>query len=477
MPEVKNLAVNCLYQHPDNPRKALGDLTELADSIKANGILQNLTVIPAMQVQAVWDEICKMPQEEAPAEAYVVVIGHRRLAAAKEAGISEVPCSVVSMTPQEQVRTMLIENMQRAELTPYEQAQGFQMMLNLGDTVETIARDSGFSVSTVRNRVKLLKFDDQTFRDATDKQITLETLSEVAKIENAKKRDKVLASYGTNNFQWQLRQELDHQAAKKNKPAVKKEVLAYAKEVERVDYNKYEHVLSVSFANYTPGSATPKKLTKDEYVVDFSDRSASVYKKKKKAPIKKRPQEEIDREKEVKQREAELAELTEGAYKLRRDFVMGLTVGKADYPKLMNHACRVLIICKTQYFGHNFAEKYSDYLNITPTESHIPRDTCLHLLGELDKTASSIKPLIAAVYAAYGDDGKTGYWQKSYSGAFPRHNPNAALDYIYDFLTAFGYELSDVEKSLKDGTHPLLMVEEKPDPKEVDAAQETSGAS
>lgn len=69
------LPVGSLHPHPDNPRKDLGDLTELADSIRANGIFQNLTVIP------VDDNF----------EQFTVVIGHRRLAAAKLAGLMEVP--------------------------------------------------------------------------------------------------------------------------------------------------------------------------------------------------------------------------------------------------------------------------------------------------------------------------------------------------------------------------------------------------
>ncbi len=87
-------------------------------------------------------------------EQFTVVIGHRRLAAAKLAGLTEVPCVIAQMTVKEQMQTMLLENMQRAELTVYEQAQGFQMMLDLGSTVEEVAEKSGFSVATVRRRVK-----------------------------------------------------------------------------------------------------------------------------------------------------------------------------------------------------------------------------------------------------------------------------------------------------------------------------------
>lgn len=101
---ITNIDVTKLKEHPDNPRKNIGDVTELAESIKARGILQNLTVVPAENGM------------------YTVIIGHRRLAAAKQAGLTEVPCAVVDMDYKTQLSTMLLENMQRSDLTVYEQA-------------------------------------------------------------------------------------------------------------------------------------------------------------------------------------------------------------------------------------------------------------------------------------------------------------------------------------------------------------------
>ena len=120
MAEIKYIPVKKLWPHPDNPRKDVGDVTELAESIKANGVLQNLTVVPLI------GEITK----KRDGESYRVIIGHRRLAAAKLAGLEELPCVVVEMSEREQLSTMLTENMQRSDLTVYEQAQGFQMMLS-----------------------------------------------------------------------------------------------------------------------------------------------------------------------------------------------------------------------------------------------------------------------------------------------------------------------------------------------------------
>lgn len=106
MSQIIYLPVEQLYPHPDNPRRELGDLTELSDSIKANGIYQNLTVVP----RHIDDKGEKM------GSGYTVIIGHRRLAAAKQAGLKEVPCVIAEMTEQEQVQTMLLENMQRSDL-------------------------------------------------------------------------------------------------------------------------------------------------------------------------------------------------------------------------------------------------------------------------------------------------------------------------------------------------------------------------
>lgn len=76
---IVTIGLEHIHPHPDNPRKDLGDLTELAESIKKNGIMQNLTVIP---------------KEGEPGE-YITIIGHRRSAAAKLAGVTEAPCRVV----------------------------------------------------------------------------------------------------------------------------------------------------------------------------------------------------------------------------------------------------------------------------------------------------------------------------------------------------------------------------------------------
>lgn len=80
--EIVNIPIELLHHHHQNPRKDLGDLSELTQSIKANGIYQNLTVVPY------WFEIsgvgCDDPKQQSEM-GYLVVIGNRRLEAAKSA--------------------------------------------------------------------------------------------------------------------------------------------------------------------------------------------------------------------------------------------------------------------------------------------------------------------------------------------------------------------------------------------------------
>lgn len=173
--------------HPENPRKNLGDLSELVESIKKNGVLQNLTVIPV---------------EGEPGE-YMTLIGHRRYAAGTQAGVEKFPCQIAeNLTPREQVSIMLEENMQRNDLTILEQANGFQMMLDLGETEESIAEKTGFSKTTVRHRLNIAKLNQKVLQEKERDecfQLSLKDLYELEKIPDVKTRDKILKEATSSN--------------------------------------------------------------------------------------------------------------------------------------------------------------------------------------------------------------------------------------------------------------------------------------
>ena len=220
MNKIVRISIDRLYHHPQNPRKNLGDLTELAESIRVNGILQNLTVVP--------NDISKTITN------FKVVIGNRRLEAAKLAGLTELPCLVKEMTEAEQLKTMLMENIQRNDLTVYEQAQGFQMMLDLGGTVESVAKDTGFSVSTIRRRTKLLELDKDKFKASEERGATLFDYMELDKIEDSDLKNEVLDAIGTKNFESVLDRAKKKEKRKKKLQKIGEALSAFAEDRKSV---------------------------------------------------------------------------------------------------------------------------------------------------------------------------------------------------------------------------------------------------
>ena len=170
-----------LKPHPDNPRRELGDLAELADSIRASGILQNLTVVPD-------------PDSDG---CYRIVIGHRRFAAGKEAGLTQFPCVIADMSPNDQLATMMAENIQRHDLTLYEQIQGVGRMVQLGMDLPDIARKTGISEKTVRRDAKICgAFRRDSLKKAVGQNVTVEELIALQEIEDEQTRNAVLEKYG-----------------------------------------------------------------------------------------------------------------------------------------------------------------------------------------------------------------------------------------------------------------------------------------
>ncbi len=177
--QLQYIDIELIHNHPDNPRKDVGDVTELAESIKQQGVMQNLTVVPY--------------EGE-----YRVIIGHRRLAASKMAGLKEVPCVVVEMSEREQLGVMLSENMQRVDLTPIEEALGVQMLLDLGDSIKDISRLTGFSESKVRQRAKMSQLPRKDFLASQGGSI--QDYIKITEIEDEGKRKVLLKKLGTADF-------------------------------------------------------------------------------------------------------------------------------------------------------------------------------------------------------------------------------------------------------------------------------------
>ena len=186
--EIKLINTSLIDPHPDNPRKNIGDVTDLAASIKTNGLLTPLSVVPN-------------------GERYRVIAGHRRLAACKQAGIGAVPCFVLQLGPLQQLEALVTENCQREQLTVLEEADAIQGMLDLGATTASVAHRLGRSGDYVRDRAKAasIKTEVRASRDDFG-QLTIGQLVAIARYDGQPDRQKELAqAAGTSNFDYILR--------------------------------------------------------------------------------------------------------------------------------------------------------------------------------------------------------------------------------------------------------------------------------
>ena len=186
--EIKLINTSLIDPHPDNPRKNIGDVTDLAASIKTNGLLTPLSVVPN-------------------GERYRVIAGHRRLAACKQAGIVAVPCFVLQLGPLQQLEAMVTENCQREQLTTLEEADAIQGMLDLGATTASVAHRLGRSGNYVRDRAKAASIDNEVRATRDDfSQLTIGQLVAIARYDGQPDRQKKLAqAAGTSNFDYILR--------------------------------------------------------------------------------------------------------------------------------------------------------------------------------------------------------------------------------------------------------------------------------
>lgn len=133
------IALEMLDPNPEQPRVEIGDLSELTASIKDKGVLEPLLVKPS-KVSGRW----------------MIIAGERRWRAARAAGLREVPCIEMDVDDRAVAEIALIENMQRKDLTPWEEADGLAALCErFGYTHEEVARKVGKSRSTVTEALSI----------------------------------------------------------------------------------------------------------------------------------------------------------------------------------------------------------------------------------------------------------------------------------------------------------------------------------
>ena len=446
--DFKYIPLEYLQPHPENPRKELGDLTELVESIKANGIYQNLTVVP--------HGMTAMDDDGNIVQGYRVIIGHRRMAAAKEAGLYEVPCFVVKMDYQTQLETMLLENMQRSDLTVYEQAQGFQQLLDFGSSIEEISQKTGFSQSTVRRRVKMTELDQVKLKNVSNRQINLYDFDELAKIEDLDERNSVLETIGTPDFDRRVRYALNKQNIQKLLPVVK-ELLAQTKlkALKRQDCfgTKWgSNGRNIYFGNWKEDCKDKILNSKaDAYYLDENYGNLEFYVRVRKPEKPQLTEAEMEREKAVRQTWAQYKEMLQLHYEMRRDFVNKITYTEGKKMLVLQGA---LIASAVNLVNYGMADKKSIEALIgidqERYDSYKDKKGFDFIFAEKNQ-----KDFPKLVYYLFNDDASP-YSSSAYEQIFPEYRPCWRMQALYAWLEALGYESSLEEQQLLDGTHEIF---------------------
>ena len=482
MNNIQMIPVEQLHHHPENPRLELGDLTELAESIRKNGIMQNLTVVPGHRMtKAEWVAAARAegadkasaeasydPERAEVSDGYSVVIGNRRMEAAKLAGLKEVPCVVSDMDHRTQIATMLEENMQRADLTVYEQAQGFQMMMDLGYSAREISEKTGFGETTVRRRLKMAEMNPKLLKKAceaknTERQITMFDFERLAQVESIKERNELLKDIGENNFDWRLNRKLREQRAN----AVKKDALKELKEAgiiqlkENEEYSsKYDRLYndSVDLADWTPGKKLIPK-SKEQLYYFLSGDTVKFYTKAK--PVEKaKPAQKTEAE---KKKEAEIDNawkivdrITLNAQELRCEFVDGMTVKPSNAMQMLRWT---IIAAMSDMLDNNY-NNYTGIKSFFELEGAYRWDLVDGLEKQIMEMNQSQWPgLIQCLFEGWAEDQKKAEsFANGYRKEFPRWQRNTRLEQCYKWLTEFGYQMSTEEIEMMSGTHEVFQV-------------------
>lgn len=457
MSEIVMIPIGKLRHHPQNPRSDLGDLTELTESIKAQGILQNLTVIP----DPTYD-----PDPGMPRERYWVVIGNRRFEASKAAGLAELPCKIAQMDEKEAMETMMAENMQRQDLTLLDQIQGVGHMQQLGMSIPEIAKGTGLSEKTVRSRAKVGKLPKKELALACEKGATLLDLLDVMQLESEAKRQEVLKAAGTNNFTWALNSAKNEEAKKKWRASVMPAILEKYPRIGEVPSSerysgRWREICRWSNRDEKPAEVPDPKpgrkyaLQEYDFMICLNEEDSAW---------KKRNATEKEYNAWMKERKATAKALNREAWELRASFIRKF--------KLKNGAEMAKFYeLLFEFSMHWFALRYGigyyhsawnslgirEILALPYEQDRDKEETFEHELARRGVRREAYL-LAWAVSGGICNECRDGYISE-YSATWKECGE---LDETYDLLIRLGYEMSDFEISLRDKTHEFFKEADRP---------------
>jgi ParB/RepB/Spo0J family partition protein len=164
---VLRVPLTRLHPSPTNPRKHLGDLTELAASIAQVGVLEPVVARPK-------------------GDDFEIAFGHRRVAAAERAGVEDVPVIVRDYSDDEVLEAQIVENNNRSDVHPLDEADGFAALIARGYDIQRLADKIGRPVPYVAQRLKLCGLSKESRKAIDDEQISIGVALLLAKLPSQK---------------------------------------------------------------------------------------------------------------------------------------------------------------------------------------------------------------------------------------------------------------------------------------------------
>ena len=216
---ITKLKINSVEPNKDQPRKVFDaeKLETLAESIKEHGLIQPITVTAGKNGN------------------YLIIAGERRWRAAKKAGLSEIPAIIGEFTPQEAAELALIENLQREDLNPIEEALGYRQLLEkFSLTQEDISKKIGKSRSAVANSLRLLSLDDRTRDLVADGMISSGHARALLSVEDPEIREALVKRITEGSLNVRQAEALAKQLSKKRPKKAPKEPTAGDIEIEHI---------------------------------------------------------------------------------------------------------------------------------------------------------------------------------------------------------------------------------------------------
>lgn len=252
----QTLRISEIEPNRSQPRKNFDDetISALADSIKQHGILQPLLVRPY-------------------GNGYQIVAGERRWRAARMLGMSEVPVQIKDLTDSEAMQLALIENLQRENLNPIEEAQGYyELTENFGMTQEEISKTVGRSRSAVANAMRLLSLPEEVRTMLEDGELSVGHAKALLSFDND--YDMIVAARKACGGKMTVRalEKMAQNAGKPEKEVSNERIDSYFKEMEiglhealgrkvKVEYGKNKGALILEFYDKEDLSELAERLT------------------------------------------------------------------------------------------------------------------------------------------------------------------------------------------------------------------------